>query len=121
MGLIKKLAKSGVFGLTGLAASKKGMLNKIARNGGFGLTGMLAAKKDQDSMEPQVSRGPVRDKRMGPRMEPIRVTEMEEVEDTTAPAMRRGGKIKKMASGGSSASKRADGIAQKGKTRGKMC
>jgi len=37
--------------------------------------------------------------------------------------MKRGGSVKKMASGGnvSSASKRADGIAQKGKTRGKMC
>ena len=32
----------------------------------------------------------------------------------------KGGKIKKMASGGM-ASKRADGIAQRGKTRGKMC
>ena len=36
-----------------------------------------------------------------------------------APGMRKGGKVKKMASGGS-ASKRADGIAQRGKTRGKM-
>lgn len=37
--------------------------------------------------------------------------------------MKRGGAVKKMASGGmtSSASKRADGIATKGKTRGKMC
>jgi hypothetical protein len=37
--------------------------------------------------------------------------------------MKRGGKVKKMASGGmtSSASKRADGIATKGKTRGRMC
>lgn len=37
--------------------------------------------------------------------------------------MKRGGAVKKMASGGSvsSASKRADGIAQRGKTRGKMC
>jgi len=36
---------------------------------------------------------------------------------------KKGGTVKKMASGGmaSSASKRADGIAQKGKTRGKMC
>ena len=43
-----------------------------------------------------------------------------------ASAMKRGGKVKKMASGGmtskaSSASRRADGIATKGKTRGKMC
>jgi hypothetical protein len=37
--------------------------------------------------------------------------------------MKKGGAVKKMASGGttSSASKRADGIAQRGKTRGKMC
>jgi len=37
--------------------------------------------------------------------------------------MKKGGTVKKMASGGmaSSASKRADGIATKGKTRGKMC
>jgi hypothetical protein len=40
--------------------------------------------------------------------------------------LKRGGKVKKMASGGmtskvSSASKRADGIATKGKTRGKIC
>ena len=34
-------------------------------------------------------------------------------------AMKKGGKVKKMAMGGS-ASKRADGIAQRGKTRGKM-
>jgi len=37
-----------------------------------------------------------------------------------ASAMKRGGKVKKMASGGS-ASSRADGIATKGKTRGKIC
>ena len=37
--------------------------------------------------------------------------------------MKKGGSVKKMASGGSvsSASKRADGIATKGKTRGRMC
>ena len=34
--------------------------------------------------------------------------------------MKHGGSVKKMASGGS-ASSRADGIAQRGKTRGKMC
>jgi hypothetical protein len=37
--------------------------------------------------------------------------------------MKKGGAVKKMASGGavSSASKRADGIAQRGKTKGRMC
>jgi hypothetical protein len=34
--------------------------------------------------------------------------------------MKRGGKVKGMASGGS-ASSRGDGIAQRGKTKGKMC
>lgn len=45
------------------------------------------------------------------------------VESTFEGGMKRGGKVKKMASGGmarSSASKRGDGIASKGKTRGKM-
>jgi hypothetical protein len=38
-------------------------------------------------------------------------------------AMKKGGRVKKMASGGTtkSASSRGDGIAQRGKTRGKMC
>ena len=34
--------------------------------------------------------------------------------------MRRGGKVKKMAKGGSTASKRADGCATKGKTKGRF-
>ena len=43
--------------------------------------------------------------------------------DATMPAsagMKKGGKVKKMAKGGSAHS-RADGIAQKGHTRGKYC
>ena len=40
--------------------------------------------------------------------------------ETSDMSMRHGGAVKKMASGGS-ASSRADGIATKGKTRGKMC
>jgi hypothetical protein len=40
--------------------------------------------------------------------------------------MKKGGKVKSMSSGGStsktpSASRRADGIAQRGKTKGRMC
>jgi len=37
-----------------------------------------------------------------------------------APAMRKGGKVKKMAKGGSTASKRGDGCATKGKTKGRF-
>ena len=40
--------------------------------------------------------------------------------DLAERGMKKGGSVKKMASGGS-ASSRADGIATKGKTRGKMC
>ena len=44
-------------------------------------------------------------------------------DDTDFTEYKKGGAVKKMASGGkvSSASKRADGIATKGKTRGKIC
>lgn len=41
-------------------------------------------------------------------------------EDSAGIEFKKGGKIKKMAGGGS-ASSRADGIAQRGKTRGRMC
>jgi hypothetical protein len=43
--------------------------------------------------------------------------------DEAGNPMKKGGSVKKMASGGmaSSASRRADGIATKGKTRGKIC
>ena len=39
---------------------------------------------------------------------------------TDKPAMRKGGSVKKMAKGGSTASKRADGCATKGKTKGRF-
>lgn len=53
-------------------------------------------------------------------------TRLPDKESYKGDGMKRGGRVKKMASGGmtsgvSSASKRADGIAVKGKTRGKMC
>ena len=36
-------------------------------------------------------------------------------------SMKKGGKVKCMSKGGSTASKRADGCAVRGKTKGKMC
>jgi len=72
-----------------------------------------------------------KDREMFKNMKPAR--ESAEVEREPAPDLasaysgadtyKRGGAVKKMASGGmtSSASKRGDGIATKGKTRGKMC
>ena len=46
--------------------------------------------------------------------EPIKPVQLDE-------SYKRGGMVKKMASGGMTASRRADGIATKGKTRGKIC
>jgi hypothetical protein len=43
------------------------------------------------------------------------------MKDEAGGDMKRGGAVKKMASGGSTASRRGDGIAQRGKTKGKMC
>jgi len=49
----------------------------------------------------------------------------DQIRDTMGSTMKRGGAVKKMASGGmtsrSSASSRGDGIASRGKTRGKIC
>jgi hypothetical protein len=47
-------------------------------------------------------------------------TNYENADTSDMSMMKRGGTVKKMSSGGS-ASSRADGIATKGKTRGKMC
>jgi hypothetical protein len=49
--------------------------------------------------------------------------QVEERRKREAEGMKKGGKVKKYASGGSvsSASKRADGIAQRGKTKGRIC
>lgn len=60
---------------------------------------------------------------MGARKSPVRSISAEEAawEGEGGRAMKKGGKIKKMAGGGMTASKRADGIAQRGKTRGKVC
>jgi len=108
---LKKLAKSGMFGLAGLAAANPDITNKIARKGGFGLMGMMAAKKKKKAAE---AAGGMRGR---PMMDEVMVAE-------EAPAgeamMRKGGKVKKMAKGGSTASKRADGCATKGKTKGRF-
>jgi hypothetical protein len=44
----------------------------------------------------------------------------EEEKKKQAPGMKHGGAVKKMAKGGSTASKRADGCATKGKTKGRF-
>jgi hypothetical protein len=94
MAFFRNLAEKGAFGVAGLVASKGDTLDKIARHGGLGVLGMLAAKKKKE-------------KKPGEAPE-------------AGEGMKRGGKVKKMAKGGSTASKRADGCAIKGKTKGKF-
>jgi hypothetical protein len=128
MSIMKKLAKSGMFGLAGLAATDKGAVGKIARSGGLGLAGMALAKKKRAAEAAGGMRG-------RPMVEDIMVAEEA---PAGAPMMKKGGKVSaaeavhkherakhkgqpltKMAKGGS-ASKRADGCATKGKTKGRF-
>jgi general stress protein YciG len=128
--MIKKLAKSGMFGLAGLAATNPDITNKIARKGGFGVLGMALAKKKKKKAA-EAEEAPV-GMRGRPMVEDIMMAE-------EAPAMKKGGKVSaaqavhkherakhkgqpltKMAKGGSTASKRADGCATKGKTKGRF-
>jgi hypothetical protein len=122
MSILKKLAKSGMFGVAGLAATNKDAANKIARKGGLGLAGMLMAKKKRAAEKAGAMPGrSMTDEVMGNRGAPVMGRErMDEEAPTGAPAMRKGGKVKKMAKGGSTASKRADGCATKGKTKGRF-
>ncbi len=137
MSVLKKLGKSGMFGLAGLAATNPDITNKIARKGGLGIMGMmLAKKKKKEAMmgdEPARGRGLMGGRQMamdiarragvGPDTMPGRpmVEDIMVAEEAPAGAMmRKGGKVKKMAKGGSTASKRADGCATKGKTKGRF-
>ena len=103
MGIGKVLGNSSMLGgaITGKGAFGKG-LTALADSG----LGMLVPMS--------YLAGRQRDKVLSKR---------EEAEEKRTPAssrMKHGGKVKKMAKGGSTASKRADGCATKGKTRGKM-
>ncbi len=98
--------------------SGKGLMGKIAGSGGMGLIpafiardAQKATEDEEKAREAQAAEDDQREK----RAQAVRSAR------TALPAagMKKGGAVKKMASGGkvSSASKRADGIAQRGKTR----
>ncbi len=123
---LKKLGKSGMFGLAGLAATNPDVTNKIARNGGLGIMGMLAAKKKKPAqpgrpmMEDIVTAERVPANTAAPIMAGDVDAMMGRISQRDKPGMKKGGKVKKMAKGGSTASKRADGCATKGKTKGRF-
>jgi hypothetical protein len=104
---IKRMADGGSTGGGSKGIDLAGILlgplagRSLSDSGIFGLTKYLS-QKDEDEKKPVTPGAPA----------PVR------------PTMRKGGAVKKYANGGSvksSASRRADGIAQKGKTRGKIC
>lgn len=101
MGIMKDLGKVGLGGVAGIVANK-GMLPKFS---GIGMLqrelGM--GKKRRDKKGAVGKPGDA---------EPVMAMEAGE-------GMRKGGKVKKMAKGGS-ASRRADGCATQGKTKGKF-
>ena len=100
-------------------------LSKAALAAGLGLAaaagaGSLAARRRQIK---EGSRGEKVEPTMGSSMRsPVRSISAEEAafENEGGRYFKKGGKTKKMASGGS-ASSRGDGIAQRGKTKGRMC
>jgi hypothetical protein len=118
MGILKDLGKVGLGGIAGIVANK-GMLPKYS---GIGmLQRELGMGKKRRAEEAMAKAGGTRGR---PMVEDIMVAQ-------EGPAMRRdgmqniqtfkkGGKVKKMAKGGSTASKRGDGIATKGKTKGRF-
>jgi hypothetical protein len=97
------ILKAGAMGGLAGAAMKAGKvgIGDIARMGGLGVAGMALAKK----------------KKKGAAGKPGGAEEVVAME--AGEGMKRGGKVKKMAKGGS-ASRRGDGCATQGKTRGKF-
>lgn len=110
--------RGGIFG----AAAR---LRAAVANGGFrdrGLVGLAEALRGgaTNSRQPQQGAQPqqVNMPRMG-MMGGRKMAEEIARRAGAAPTMKKGGKVKKMAKGGS-ASSRGDGIARKGKTKGRM-
>jgi len=113
-----RLLKSGmVGGLAGMAAKNAGVgIGDIARRGGFGLAGMALAKKKKRGEEGEGGSRPTTEPTM---KKGGKVSSAATAVHKHERAMHKGKPLTKMAKGGSAA-KRADGIAKKGRTKGKM-
>ncbi|NBW22615.1 MAG: hypothetical protein EBR82_83190 [Caulobacteraceae bacterium] len=115
-------AKLSRFGAAFNAARKKG--EKIFEFNGKKYTTELASekpattKKAPESRPMNLNASPNIQYKNAPKMVQLSDSEGYGLDEARG-GMKRGGKVKKMASGGS-ASKRADGCCVKGKTRGKM-
>jgi hypothetical protein len=101
-----KIGKALASGMGLVPAALSGAFGKENAGFGLGLIPGLAYKNQYERKER---------KKAGQAMTP----ETTNTATDAQPGMKRGGKAKKMAAGGS-ASKRADGCAQRGKTKGRM-
>jgi hypothetical protein len=118
MGKIGDILKGGMTGgLVGAAKAGGIGINDIARHGGFGLMGLALAKKKKKGVPdgPGGAGTPTMSGDVDAMINRASSRNMKADE-----GMKRGGKVKKMAKGGSTASKRGDGCATKGKTKGKF-
>lgn len=100
-----KLGKALASGMGLMPAALSGAFGKENRGFGLGLVPGMIYKNQYEKKE----------RKRGEAMTPQTTNTATDAQ----PGMKKGGKVKKMASGGS-ASKRADGCAVKGKTRGKV-
>ena len=92
-----------------------GAQNTALANANQGMSqASITAAKDEDARLGNIKAA--RDYNRGRDMEREILNNM-----ITNPPMKKGGMVKKMASGGMTASRRGDGIASRGKTRGKIC
>ena len=100
------------------AAEKSSGLGALGAAAGAAGAGLMAARRSMKEGTRQQRTEPT----MGSTKSPVRNISAEESawEGEGGRAYKKGGKTKKMASGGS-ASSRGDGIAQRGKTRGRIC
>jgi hypothetical protein len=76
----------------------------------------IVSKKQLDDYKKRFGQ----DKTLRDYMNAQRALKNKPIKPIALPEMRMGGKVKKMASGGMTASRRADGIASRGKTKCKM-
>ena len=101
--------------VTGKGLFGKGLAKLADSGAGFLIPASYLAKSQRDKAARKAAR-PAAGMSVRPMAEEVMVAE----EAPAGAMMRKGGKVKKMAKGGSTASKRADGCATKGKTKGRF-
>jgi hypothetical protein len=108
--------------VTGEGLFGKGLAKLADSGAGFLVPASYLAQSQRKKKQKEAQAGMgMRDAGMGaPIMGGDVDAMMGRISQRDKPGMKKGGKVKKMAKGGSTASKRADGCATKGKTKGRF-